>query len=183
MRKTFLGISLIFLPLAFISCSSHSWSHTYISSVHDGDTFTNTAGTKFRLFGVDTPEVSDQYHNFKPTKGIEGEFGWEATRVARKLLLHKTVDIKEITTDPYGRHVASFKYKGVDMATLLLQKGLARVAYMSLKPGNPYFTRDVKYYKHLLVEQQKAFKNKVGVWSRSAELIDTIFPKAKGKKK
>ena len=129
------------------------------------------------MYGVDTPEVSDQYHGFKPTTGIEGEFGAEATEATRKLIFHKHIVERVITIDRYKRTVAAISVDGIDLATYLVEKGLARVAYMSLIKSSPYYTRDLAYYKSLLLKQHIAFMHHVGFWAR-LDKIKEIFPKA-----
>ena len=175
-----LKIILALLPLSFVvSCSdkSNPISYEYMESVHDGDTFKDSKGRKYRLYGVDTPEVSNQYKNFIPTDGIEGIYGIDATLFARRLILHKTVKVNTVTTDPYHRIVAIISIGGVDLASELLRNGLARIAYLDVKPGSRYYTNKFSYYRHLLELQHEAFMNKVGVW-KHPELFKQIFPKS-----
>ncbi|MCK5866876.1 MAG: thermonuclease family protein [Mycoplasmataceae bacterium] len=148
-----------------------------MESVHDGDTFKDTKGRRYRLFGVDTPEVSDQYHGFAPTDGIEGIYGTEATILARKLILHKTVKVNTITTDPYGRVVAIISINGIDLASELLKNGLARIAYLDVKRGSRYYTNKFLYYRRLLELQHTAYIEGVGLWKHK-DLFKQIFPKS-----
>ena len=175
-----LKIAVAILPILFVTSCSDSKnpiSYEYMEWVHDGDTFKDSKGTKYRLYGVDTAEVSNQYDNFKPTNGIEGIYGREATIYARSLILHKTVMVNTVTKDRYGRVVAIISYKGTDLATELLRKGLARVAYLDVNPGSRYYTNKFSYYRHLLDVQHYAYNNNIGFWKHK-DLFKQIFPKS-----
>lgn len=122
-----------------------------ISEVHDGDTFTDSNGIKYRLFGVDTPEVSNQYKAFEQTQGIEQIYAQNATLLTKNLIESKSIDIAEKTTDTYNRHVAKVEIGGKDLALELIKSGLARVAYFDVTNSkNPYFSNDYSYYELLV---------------------------------
>jgi micrococcal nuclease len=68
---------------------------SYVSAVHDGDTFTLNTGEKVRLADLNAPELGDA--------GAD-----EATDYLDSLVYHKTVylDVDDLyRTDPYGRLV------------------------------------------------------------------------------
>ena len=175
-----LKIIIALAPFSFfISCGgkSNPISYEYMESVHDGDTFKDAKGRKYRLFGVDTPEVSNQYDGFKPTDGIEGIYGIDATKLARTLILHKTVQVNTVTVDLYGRVVAIISIDSIDLASELLKEGLARIAYLDVNPGSKYYTNKFKYFKRLLEFQQDAYIEEKGFWKHK-DLFKKIFPKS-----
>ena len=177
------------LPIMFtLSCSSEK-TNLVITEVHDGDTVTSSEGEKFRIFGVDTPEVSSSGGNrrnketglietvWKPTTGIEALYGELATRAAKHLLLGKNAHIIRITKGKYGRTVARVVRNNIDLGLMLVRKGLARVAYVSLEPKNPYYTSNVNYYGKLLMAEYEAAKNEIGFW-KDKDRFKEIFPKS-----
>ncbi|WKX02488.1 thermonuclease family protein [Candidatus Mycoplasma mahonii] len=176
--KLLFRIALLIMPFSLLGCSNkQSNDHLKIISVHDGDTFTDEHKTIYRLFGVDTPEVSDQYHNFEPTTGIEALYAYEATILAKSLILNKVTSIDTITIGKFGRTIAQVSFNNKDLAIELLKVGLARVAYISVDQKNPYFTNRHEYYKQLLDAQYHAAKNKLGFW-RWPDRYKEIFPKS-----
>ncbi|WP_409270125.1 thermonuclease family protein [Neobacillus sp. SCS-31] len=123
----------------------------------DGDTIViSLKGTEetVRLLCVDTPETQH------PRVGVQ-PFGPEASDFAKKVL-HKG---KEIEVEPginwgrdkYGRLLAYVYVDGKMFNELLLEKGLARVAYV-YPPNTKYVDR---FYKI----QDQAKKKAVGIWS------------------
>ena len=170
---------LILLPFIFlISCGAKS--NTYrrkIISVHDGDTFTDEASTKYRLYGVDTPETSSQYNDFKSTEGIEKIYAIEATNFTKHLILNKIIQVIHITIDPYGRDVSRIMIGNKDLSMELIKAGLARVAYIDVIKDSIYETKDYDYFKKLLRCQYNARLEKKGFWLRE-NYFSTIFPKA-----
>ena len=188
MKWLYLLLLTIF-PIGFaVSCSSEE-NHVYINDVHDGDTIKSSEGEKFRIFGIDTPEVSSQKGTWKdpatgllgphwvPSQGIEAMYGNLATIAARELLLDKTVDVIRITKGKYGRTVARIVCDGVDLGLMLVKKGLARVAYISLVEKNMYYTTEVEYYKKLMDAQYLAALKHIGIWFQK-DRFKEIFPKS-----
>ena len=153
------------LPLALISCgkAEEKQYECFIVSVHDGDTFKDEKGNVYRLFGVDTPELNDQFNGFEPTVGIEHVCAQMAQIYASNQIYKKYVNVSVVTKDKYQRVVASISYKGEDLATELVRNGLARVAYISTNKKSPYFSDRFDYYKQLLLVQKYAFEHKLGI--------------------
>lgn len=177
MRRIFFSIIFLLFPLGLLSCGKTNNEQQFIISVHDGDTFRDSQNNQYRLYGVDTPEMSNQFDSFKETTGIEQIYAYEATQLTRKLILGKRVDISIISVDKYSRRVAKIKIGNNDLALTLLSKGLARVAYIDVYPGSIYETSDYDYYQRLLKEQYKARSNKKGIWLHEKD-FSLIFPKA-----
>ena len=172
-----LGIGDCFL-FWLLACSPVS--QVFVSSVHDGDTFKDQKNHAYRLFGVDTPELTDQFHNFRPTTGLQGLYAHEAKKFVFQLIWHKNVEIDVIKTDKYNRQVVTLTINKQDLAILLLKSGLARMAYISVQQQNPFYTKKYQYYDQLTHAQYYAFKNLKGFWRHKTKL-SLIFPKANWK--
>ena len=182
-------IFIAIIPIGFVVSCSSGPTTVYINDVHDGDTIKSSKGEKFRIFGIDTPEVSAQQGNWVnpdtghieahwvDSTGIEAMYGHEATIAARELLLDKTVEVIRITKGKYGRTVARIVCDGTDLGLMLVKKGLARVAYISLVEKNMYYTSEVDYYHKLIDAQYYAAIHKKGIW-KWKDRFKEIFPKS-----
>lgn len=123
--------------------------------VIDGDTLqVNINGKKetIRLLLVDTPET------VHPSKPIQ-PFGLEASQFMKERLSGKQVkvelDINE--RDKYGRLLAYIYVNNEMVNKQLLEKGLARVAYV--------FEPNTKYVDEFYQVQKTAQKQGIGIWS------------------
>ena len=127
-----------------------------VVSVIDGDTFKISYGNKeetVRLLLVDTPETKH------PRLGVQ-KFGPEASAFTKSLLRPGTkvlieTDISE--RDKYGRLLAYVYVNGKMINELLLEKGLARVAYV--------YVPNTRYVDRFREIQDKARQQRVGIWS------------------
>ena len=150
-----------------------------IKKVHDGDTFFDEQNNSYRLFGVDTPEISNQYNDFQTTKGLENIYAEKAKTYAENLLLNKEVQVLKRGKDKYDRTIAQFKVENKDLALSLVKEGLARVAYISSDPKSPFYTTSFKYHKNLLNCENLACQEEKGFWEHK-DSFKTIFPKKMG---
>ncbi|EAI1700844.1 thermonuclease family protein [Campylobacter coli] len=108
--------------------------------VIDGDTIeisTNNKTSKIRFFGIDTPELKQN-------------FGKKSKAALEKILKDKEVYIFSKNKDNYGRIVAIVKLKDVDINQFLVSQG--------------YAWADTYYTNAYIKEQEKAQKNKLGLW-------------------
>lgn len=178
LRKIIIIIFILF-PIFLISCGRNESNNYYsnIISVHDGDTFTDSSNIKYRLYGVDTPEISNQFDGFQTTVGLEQIYAVEGRDFVRRLILHKNVHILVEANDPYNRKVARIEFNGKDLSNELVKNGLARVAYIDVNKSSPYFTDNYEYYKRLLINQKFAKDSKLGFWKHEKD-FSLIFPKA-----
>lgn len=168
------------LPIFFcVSCSNSKSTieNHIIVSVHDGDTFTDEVNNKYRLYAVDTPEISDQFNNFETTLGMEQIYAYEAKEFVERKMLHKNVQVIPISIDKYNRKVARIIIDGQDLSQLLVENGYARVAYINVIKGSPYETKNYDYYRKILECQKKAYDNERGFWKHKNK-FHIIFPKA-----
>ncbi|MGG1399272.1 thermonuclease family protein [Bacillus salipaludis] len=123
----------------------------------DGDTVViklNSREEKVRMLCVDTPET---HH---PRLGVQ-RFGPEASAYTQKILpVGKKVQIETGIgdgRDKYGRLLAYIYVDGKMFNEMLLEKGLARVAYI--------YAPNTKYVDQFYAIQKKAQKKGIGIWS------------------
>ncbi|WP_157888207.1 thermonuclease family protein [Bacillus marinisedimentorum] len=127
-----------------------------ITRVVDGDTMKVELedGRKetLRLLLVDTPE---SVHPDKPVQ----PFAQEASDYAKNTLTGKNVELKIDVSerDKYGRLLVYLHVDGYDFNKSLIQKGLARVAYV----WAPNTSRADEYYEAQKIARQEG----IGIWS------------------
>ena len=90
-----------------------------IATCYDGDTCTTTTGERVRLACIDTPEL--QGKRADPITAIE------ARDHLRSLVVGRTVGIRRITTDRYGRTVAELSVDGSNVQQQLVVSGHADI--------------------------------------------------------
>lgn len=157
-RKYITGYLFIFIFAILVGCSTTSGDvgeKTVVTNVVDGDTLDvmiNNKEERIRLLLVDTPETK---HPSKPVQ----PFGPEASQFAKDTLEGKEVrvelDVSE--RDKYGRLLAYIWIDGKMFNEMLLEEGLARVAYV--------YAPNTKYVDQFYEIQKKAQKQGVGIWS------------------
>ncbi len=202
-------IYTLFLPLILTSCNSQIIRNTiavksttgYINSlystgreitwkgdkkvvsVHDGDTITTAFGEHWRVFGIDTPELSihDKGTNkWKNTIGLELLWAKKAREFVKKKILYQPVTIISNHSKTYNRTVASIYYlnknhKAVNLAFELIKQGLARKGYITTKRGKYHVPN--AYYNYISSLQRASQKSKRGLWKYNLNDQHIIFPK------
>lgn len=136
-----------------------------IVKVVDGDTMDIMVDGKkerIRLLLVDTPET------VHPNKQVE-PFGPEASAFAKEMLedqdVHIELDVSE--RDKYGR-LLCYLWVGDQMFNeMLLERGLARVAYV--------YPPNVKYGDQFRAIQDEAREKELGIWSIENYATDRGF--------
>ncbi len=106
---------LLFLVFAF-PWLSWEWQGKVVG-VSDGDTITvlhDGKGEKTRLYGVDAPQKNQ-------------DFGQKAKNYASDMVSGKTVDVKVVDQDRYGRTVGVVTYEGINLNVELIRSGHAGV--------------------------------------------------------
>jgi endonuclease YncB( thermonuclease family) len=129
-----------------------------VVSIADGDTFTmlveGNKQVKIRLHGIDCPEKSQ-------------DFGQVAKKYLSDLVYNKTVRVREMDTDRYGRTIGMVMIDSVNVNEALLKAGLAW-----------HYTRYDKNPKWSVVEK-KARAGKKGLWSKPDAVAPWEFRKSK----
>ena len=90
-----------------------------IASCYDGDTCTTTTGERVRLACIDTPELRSKKADPIPAKAARDHL--------RSLVVGRTVGIRRITTDRYGRTVAELSVNGSNVQQQLVVSGHADI--------------------------------------------------------
>ncbi|MCV9887404.1 thermonuclease family protein [Metabacillus halosaccharovorans] len=162
MKKTKRLYSFFLLVLTFtpiIGCGSEQTNSTLldaeVTKVVDGDTLhVMISGKKetIRLLLVDTPET------VHPTKQVQ-PFGPEASNYMKEKLNGEEIQVELGIgeRDKYGRLLAYVYHDNQMLNKLLLEKGLARVAYV--------FEPNTKYIDEFNEIQKQAQNEQVGIWS------------------
>ncbi|WLR49942.1 thermonuclease family protein [Bacillus tianshenii] len=155
--KKFIYSLLLLLLLAVSGCSEEQ-NNTFEATVPyvvDGDTLDirfNGKEERVRLLLVDTPETK---HPDKPVQ----PFGPEASTFAKETLEGKTVEVELDVSerDKYGRLLAYIWVDDKLFNEMLIERGLARVAYV--------FEPNTKYVDSFYETQKEAQKEGIGIWS------------------
>ncbi|NBI28171.1 hypothetical protein ERL59_04270 [Chengkuizengella sp. YPA3-1-1] len=127
-----------------------------INDVVDGDTIkVNLNGKQetIRLLLVDTPETVHPNKPIQPFGPEASQFANDTLPVGKKVQVE--IDVSE--RDKYGRLLAYLWVDGKMFNELLLERGLARVAYI--------YPPNVKYVDQFKEIQTKAQEESVGIWS------------------
>ena len=118
-------VCISLLPLTFGCPSVSALPTVTISLCYDGDTCTTSQGEKIRLACIDTPELRG-----KKAMPVTAK---RARDYTRKKVLNKTVHIRRLNTDRYGRTVAELFIGGVNLQKELVNKGHAKVFWKYAK--------------------------------------------------
>ncbi|MEI6262359.1 MAG: thermonuclease family protein [Deltaproteobacteria bacterium] len=144
----FIFFSLVFLPILFLNqaCARNTISGKVVS-VTDGDTITvlDSSNTqhKIRIYGVDCPESHQDY-------------GQKAKQFTSDLVFGKTVEIKIMDTDRYGRTVGIVNIDSKSLNAELIINGMAWFYGQYCKES---FCPQWNQY------QEEAKNRKIGLWS------------------
>ncbi len=115
--------------------------------VIDGDTLVGPGGERIRLYGIDTPEITQSCER----NGKTYRCGEEAKEVLRMMLKRGELVCEPTGKDRYGRIVAICWVDGVDVGSELVRQGHA-LAYR-------------KYSKRYVPEEEEAKAARAGVWA------------------
>ncbi|MBU7591866.1 thermonuclease family protein [Metabacillus halosaccharovorans] len=158
--KRLYSFFLLVLTFTFITgCGSEQTNSTLldaeVTKVVDGDTLhVIISGKKetIRLLLVDTPET------VHPTKQVQ-PFGPEASNYMKEKLNGEEIQVELGIgeRDKYGRLLAYVYHDNQMINKLLLERGLARVAYV--------FEPNTKYIDEFNEIQKQAQNEQVGIWS------------------
>ncbi len=126
-----------------------------VNKVYDGDTIMLDTGERVRLLDINTPEIE---HRGKPGEpgGEEAKRWLESRLLGRKVRLETDI----VTRDKYGRLLAHvFTEEDVHANLSLVEEGLATA---------DIYPPAVKYVDAILKAQQRAERQKKGLWANQA---------------
>lgn len=106
--------------LVVVDASPAAAQSARVAYVIDGDTFRLEGGERIRIAGIDAPETQPGQAKCR----AEIVRGQAATRDARALLAGRTVTIERVGRS-YNRTVANVRLNGRDVATMLVDRGIA----------------------------------------------------------
>lgn len=141
----------IILILFLFSCKYSG----HVKRVIDGDSFYLDNGKEIRLAECDAPEN---------TRGHNQDFGNVATEFTRQYLEGKTVILKNVATDKYGRKVCEVWVNGIWFNEQLVKQGLA-------------WTSSRYSCLELQKDELTAKENKIGLWIDPNAINPYIFRK------
>ncbi|MDX8409307.1 MAG: thermonuclease family protein [Mariprofundales bacterium] len=134
--------------LSFVS--NERW--VTVGRIYDGDTFETTDGERIRLLGLNTPEITHRDSAGQP-------YGIEATKRLTQLIAGKPLKLSfdKEKIDIYGRTLAQlYDRQGRWINGMLVREGWAHVYT---------FVPNLKWAARLLVLEQKARRDKLGIWA------------------
>ncbi len=118
-------LPLAVLLLASCNAAAGPYPEVQITRCYDGDTCTSSTGEKIRLACINTPELQGRNADPIPAKA--------ARDYLRGYLKGKTITIRRIDTDRYGRTVAELFADGVNVQQQLDASGHAEVYHRYAK--------------------------------------------------
>jgi micrococcal nuclease len=129
--------------LFILLCGFFSAQQTVlVTRVIDGDTF-HTQDSRFRIAEIDAPELNQVY-------------GIQSKKYLSKLILYKSVKVKVLNTDKYGRKIVR------------VSKGNQDIAEKLVSTGNAWWYQKYSRNKKLKYLQDQAKSRKFGLWKYQA---------------
>lgn len=140
-------IWLLLLPIALYAQST---MQVVITNVYDGDTLYGVTmasqAVSIRLAYIDAPE-------------LEQPDGTNAKIYLNSMVSNKTVILTNITTDPFGRYIATMNLNGTNINAVMVSNGYAWAYDIGLKNLNFMFA--------LKAIQYQARIEKLGLWKNN----------------
>lgn len=146
-------VVLLTLSCASLSGCTNDEKSVYVVKIVDGDTFDDSDGNRYRMYGIDAPEKGQP-------------FGKTAKRFLSGMILNRNVRIEVMNADRYGRSVCKvYDENGNDVGAEMLKAGLAH-----------HFRRydDSAEYERFEVE---AREQKRGLWQRPDVIEPSVWRK------
>lgn len=170
LRSVLSCMLLIMLTACSLLTQSPNTITAEVTKVVDGDTIKVKVGNReetVRLLLIDTPET---VHPDKPVQ----PFGPEASAFVEEMLEGETVELEKDVSerDRYGRLLAYVYIDGESVQKMLLERGLARVAYI--------YEPNVKYVEEYRAVQEEAQREGKGIWSIEDYVQEDGFNEMKG---
>ena len=113
------SFGFIFLLMLGASVSAEVRERVTIKSCYDGDTCRTTTGEMIRLACIDTPELRG--------KRAQPERAKAARDRLRGMVVGRTVNLRRITTDRYGRTVGELYVDGMNVQQAMVASRHAEI--------------------------------------------------------
>lgn len=137
-------------------------SSVKVKRVIDGDTIQLENGEKVRYIGINTPEINDKRSNLSC-------YGEEARLQNKKLVENKEIRlIKDVSDkDKYGRLLRYVYVNNLFVNLELVKQGFAQVST---------YPPDIKHQQEFILTEQKARREKIGLWNKCQIKTKTNLP-------
>ena len=139
------GLAVLLLALASgVDARAQGEFRAQVVAVHDGDDVTVLRGreqVRVRLWGIDAPELGQP-------------FGSRARQELAGLVFRRTVMVRVLATDDYGRTVARLSMDGIDVNRELVRRGMAW-----------WYRRFARRARDLSAAETEARNARRGLWS------------------
>ena len=119
MRLLPTAIRLIAVLLMGTSASAEVRESVTIKSCYDGDTCRTTAGEKIRLACIDTPELRGKRAQMARAKAARDRL--------QGMVVGRSVSLRRITTDRYGRTVGELYVAGMNVQQAMVASSHAEI--------------------------------------------------------
>ena len=132
-----------------------------LSKCVDGDTarfILNDKEIKVRFLGINAPEIASSTKEAEPYADKAKDYVCNKLKKAEKIELEYEPNTDK--QDKYDRYLAYIFVDGKLLEEEILKKGYAEVKYAN---------KDFKYYETMIKAEEKAKKNKVGIYSEKDE--------------
>ncbi|MCD9015200.1 thermonuclease family protein [Parachryseolinea silvisoli] len=150
--KSLFIIAILFTNAAFAQLTGN------VVSIADGDTFTlltsENEQIRIRLHGIDCPEKKQ-------------DFGAKAKQFLSDMIFQKSVNVREMDVDRYGRTIGMVTIDGINVNEALLKAGLAW--HYKKYDQNPTWAR----------LDEEASQAKRGLWSQPSSIAPWEYRTAK----
>jgi micrococcal nuclease len=153
-------LALVLVAVSFCF-AAEAWVKGIAQDVHDGDTFklnVNGEVIKIRVYGIDAPEINQEY-------------GEESGKALRELINGKELRLRIQNKDVYGRTVGE-PWLGDSL----------NISLWMVKNGNAWWYKNYsKKRSDLKDAQAEAKEKKLGIWANSDPVAPWDFRKKKKK--
>lgn len=140
---------------------------TFVKDVYDGDTFTDKNNRRFRLFGIDTPEIQLN----RPNRNIDTKLmkfhALRSKKVLQDLVLNRWISFEIVDVDNYHRLVVIIKDEnGENINLKMVEGGFAISRYSQYEnPKKKYYHPEHRdLIDKLRKAQEKAKNDNLSVW-------------------
>ena len=117
LRSTAIGLAAVMLLGA--SAPAAAMETVTIRDCYDGDTCRTTTGERIRLACIDTPELRGKRADPIPAKAARNHL--------RGMVVGRSVRLRRITTDRYGRTVGELFIEGTNVQQAMVASGHAQI--------------------------------------------------------